>query len=126
MIKKIKLNTGGLDQMTYEVCRLGGTEPPFSGALLHNKKEGTYHCICCDAILFYSKNKFDSGCGWPSFDKAIEGAISYFPDNRHEMKRTEIRCVACDSHLGHVFDDGPTATGVRYCVNSVAMTFYEK
>ena len=113
-----------LDELTYNVCRLGHTEPPFSGKLLHNKENGSYHCVCCNALLFDSTAKFDSGCGWPSFDKAKEkGVIKYLKDNSHGMTRIEIRCAECDSHLGHVFDDGPTATGQRYCVNSVSLRF---
>lgn len=115
-----------LSEDAYKVCRLGHTEPPFSGALLHNHKKGTYHCVCCGEYLFDSDTKFDSGCGWPSFDFAVEGAIRYLPDHSHGMMRTEIRCRACGSHLGHVFDDGPTATGKRYCVNSVSMTFKDQ
>ncbi|NGN98676.1 peptide-methionine (R)-S-oxide reductase MsrB [Grimontia sp. S25] len=115
-----------LSEEAYKVCRLGHTEAPYTGALLHNHKKGTYHCVCCDALLFDSSTKFDSGCGWPSFDLAVEGAVRYLEDQSHGMVRTEIRCAACDSHLGHVFDDGPTETGQRYCVNSVAMTFSEQ
>lgn len=115
-----------LSEDVYKVCRLGHTEPPFSGALLHNHKKGTYHCVCCGEYLFDSKTKFDSGCGWPSFDFAAEGAIRYLQDHSHGMIRTEIRCAACDSHLGHVFDDGPTETGKRYCVNSVSMAFRDE
>ncbi|WP_394212699.1 peptide-methionine (R)-S-oxide reductase MsrB [Enterovibrio calviensis] len=114
-----------LSDEAYKVCRLGHTEPPFSGALLHNHKNGSYHCVCCDALLFDSSTKFDSGCGWPSFEQAVEGAVKYVEDNSHGMLRTEIRCVNCDGHLGHVFNDGPTETGLRYCVNSVSMVFEE-
>ncbi|MEZ9522932.1 peptide-methionine (R)-S-oxide reductase MsrB [Enterovibrio norvegicus] len=112
-----------LSELAYKVCRLGHTEPAYSGALLHNHRFGSYHCICCNQQLFDSNTKFDSGCGWPSFDAAIEGTVRYVADNSHGMVRTEIRCVQCDSHLGHVFDDGPTSTGQRYCVNSVSMQF---
>ncbi|WP_028022851.1 peptide-methionine (R)-S-oxide reductase MsrB [Enterovibrio calviensis] len=114
-----------LSDEAYKVCRLGHTEAPYSGALLHQHKSGSYHCVCCDSLLFESGTKFDSGCGWPSFDAAVEGAVKFVEDTGHGMVRTEIRCVNCDSHLGHVFDDGPTETGQRYCVNSVAMTFDE-
>ncbi|MBV7297537.1 peptide-methionine (R)-S-oxide reductase MsrB [Enterovibrio paralichthyis] len=114
-----------LSELAYNVCRLGHTEPPYSGTLLHNHKKGSYHCVCCGAELFDSKAKFDSGCGWPSFDLANDGAVKYLEDTSHGMVRTEIRCAQCDSHLGHVFDDGPTDTGQRYCVNSVSMTFTE-
>ncbi|KXI22195.1 peptide-methionine (R)-S-oxide reductase MsrB [Photobacterium sanguinicancri] len=108
----------------YQVCREQGTEAPFSGTLLHNRETGVYHCTCCEAPLFQSNNKYDSGCGWPSFDAPIEkSAIRYIEDNSHGMSRTEIRCAECDSHLGHVFPDGPQTTGERYCVNSVSLQF---
>ena len=108
----------------YHVCREQGTEPPFSGKLLHNKDTGVYACTCCNAPLFVSDNKYDSGCGWPSFDAPINNdAIRYLKDLSHGMVRTEIRCAACDSHLGHVFEDGPVSTGERYCVNSVSLIF---
>lgn len=108
----------------FEVCRQGGTEAPFSGVLLHNSETGEYICTCCSALLFHSANKYDSGCGWPSFDASInDSAIRYLEDTSHGMKRVEIRCANCDSHLGHVFPDGPKTTGDRYCVNSVSLTF---
>jgi|TARA_Y100000588_G_scaffold105141_1_gene114809 peptide-methionine (R)-S-oxide reductase len=108
----------------YQVCRLRGTEPPFTGKLLHNHKTGVYSCTCCEAPLFVSENKYDSGCGWPSFDAPInDKAIRYLEDLSHGMKRIEIRCAACDSHLGHVFPDGPKTTGERFCVNSVSLIF---
>nr|WP_267135437.1 peptide-methionine (R)-S-oxide reductase MsrB [Vibrio sp. CK2-1] len=114
-----------LTEEQYRVCRLGGTEAPYSGTLLHNKETGTYQCTCCQADLFASDDKFDSGCGWPSFDKPIsKNAIKYLKDNSHGMIRTEIRCAQCDSHLGHVFLDGPQeTTGQRFCVNSVSLVF---
>ncbi|MGL4207570.1 MAG: peptide-methionine (R)-S-oxide reductase MsrB [Aeromonadaceae bacterium] len=115
-----------LDDEQYRVCRLKGTEPPFSGALLHNRKSGEYHCVCCGARLFDSSAKFDSGCGWPSFDQAVAGSVRYVEDRTHGMVRTEIQCQGCGSHLGHVFADGPTATGQRYCVNSVSLSFSEQ
>lgn len=107
----------------YRVCREGGTEAPFSGQLLHNRQTGEYHCVCCGALLFDSSAKFDSGCGWPSFDEAIAGSIERRVDRSHGMVRTEILCKSCGSHLGHLFDDGPTTTGLRYCVNSVSLSF---
>ncbi|MGR5285431.1 peptide-methionine (R)-S-oxide reductase MsrB [Vibrio maritimus] len=108
----------------YRVCRQQGTEAPFTGTLLHNKDTGLYHCTCCQAELFRSENKYDSGCGWPSFDEPIsESAIRYIDDHSHGMTRVEIRCSACDSHLGHVFEDGPQTTGQRFCVNSVSLIF---
>ncbi|MGR5146573.1 peptide-methionine (R)-S-oxide reductase MsrB [Photobacterium alginatilyticum] len=108
----------------YHICRERGTERPFSGTLLHNRETGMYHCTCCDKALFQSENKYDSGCGWPSFDAPISpDAIRYLEDSSHGMQRIEIRCASCDSHLGHVFPDGPKTTGERYCVNSVSLAF---
>ncbi len=113
-----------LSDEEYRVCREQGTEAPFTGTLLHNKATGHYHCTCCQVALFSSENKYDSGCGWPSFDAPInEDAIRYIEDLSHGMKRVEIRCAACDAHLGHVFPDGPRTTGNRYCVNSVSLIF---
>ena len=113
-----------LSEEEFRVCREHGTEAPFSGKLLHNKDTGVYTCTCCDAPLFISDNKYDSGCGWPSFDAPInDTAVRYLKDLSHGMVRTEIRCGACDSHLGHVFEDGPQTTGERYCVNSVSLIF---
>ncbi|MDV7103147.1 peptide-methionine (R)-S-oxide reductase MsrB [Vibrio sp. TH_r3] len=108
----------------FRVCRQQETEAPFSGKLLHNHQSGEYYCTCCHSPLFHSDNKYDSGCGWPSFDSAInDSAVRYLEDTSHGMKRIEIRCANCDSHLGHVFPDGPPTTGDRYCVNSVSLTF---
>ncbi len=113
-----------LNQMQRYVTQERGTEPPFSGALLHNQQEGIYHCIVCQAPLFYSETKYDSGCGWPSFYEPISAdAIRYLDDNSHNMLRVEIRCGQCDAHLGHVFPDGPEPTGDRYCVNSASLNF---
>lgn len=103
-----------------------GTEHPFCGTLLDNKKEGVYHCRLCELPLFRSDAKFDSGTGWPSFFQPFDSDhIRYIEDNSLGMTRTEIRCARCDSHLGHVFPDGPPPTGQRYCLNSVAMAFQE-
>ncbi|SHF83712.1 peptide-methionine (R)-S-oxide reductase MsrB [Vibrio gazogenes] len=108
----------------FRVCRQQGTEMPFSGKLLHNKETGIYACTCCQTPLFSSASKYDSGCGWPSFDAPIStNAVRYLQDESHGMSRIEIRCAACNSHLGHVFDDGPQTTGERYCVNSVSLIF---
>ncbi|WP_172438161.1 MULTISPECIES: peptide-methionine (R)-S-oxide reductase MsrB [unclassified Vibrio] len=113
-----------LSDEEFRVCREQGTEPPFTGKLLHNKETGVYACTCCHAPLFVSDSKYDSGCGWPSFDAPIDDkAVRYLDDLSHGMVRTEIRCATCDSHLGHVFEDGPQTTGERYCVNSVSLIF---
>ncbi|ELJ8580347.1 peptide-methionine (R)-S-oxide reductase MsrB [Vibrio cholerae] len=116
-----------LTEEAFYVCRQQGTEAPYSGKLLHNKDTGLYHCTCCQSALFSSENKYDSGCGWPSFDAPInEQVIRFLDDFSHGMVRTEIRCAACDSHLGHVFEDGPKTTGLRFCVNSVSLIFNKK
>jgi peptide-methionine (R)-S-oxide reductase len=110
----------------YAVLREGGTEAPFSGDLLHVDAEGDFTCKVCGQKLFSSDAKFDSGTGWPSFDTAIPGSVELINDDSHGMHRTEVRCSRCGSHLGHVFDDGPTATGKRYCINSVCLDLEEK
>ena len=110
----------------YKVLREKGTEAPFSGEYVHEKADGTYECKVCGNPLFSSDAKFDSGTGWPSFDQALPGAIEQHRDSSHGMERTEITCGRCGSHLGHVFDDGPTKTGKRYCINSVCLDLEEK
>ncbi len=105
----------------YRVLREKGTEAPFSGVLLNEKRAGTYKCKVCLNPLFPSDAKFESGTGWPSFDQALPGATKLIIDESYGMKRTEVVCVKCGSHLGHVFDDGPTSTGKRYCLNSVCL-----
>ncbi|MGO1297113.1 MAG: peptide-methionine (R)-S-oxide reductase MsrB [Vibrio sp.] len=114
-----------LTEEEFRVCREQGTERPYSGTLLHNKSSGVYHCTCCQSPLFVSDNKYDSGCGWPSFDAPVSpNAVRYLKDISNGMERIEIRCAECDSHLGHVFPDGPDeTTGERYCVNSVSLIF---
>lgn len=116
-----------LTPIQYTVLRQAGTERAFTGALYSEKKPGNYHCAGCDAFLFTSDGKYDSGCGWPSFfEPCDEDKIVYKEDLSHGMKRTEILCARCDGHLGHVFPDGPPPTGTRYCVNSASLRFEEK
>ena len=111
----------------YEVTRRAGTEPAFTGEYWDCHDDGTYVCVCCDAPLFSSETKFDSGTGWPSFFRAVgDDAVEEQVDQSHGMTRTEARCRKCGGHLGHVFPDGPQPTGQRYCMNGVAMKFEEK
>ena len=100
-----------------------GTEMPFTGEYNNHKVAGTYICRQCEAELYLSEDKFSSGCGWPSFDDTIKGNVNYRLDRSHGMVRTEIICESCGGHLGHVFNDGPTTTGIRYCVNSASLDF---
>lgn len=115
-----------LTEEQYRVLREKGTEAPFSGELLNEKRAGMFNCAACGAQLFASDAKFESGTGWPSFDTALPGAVEFVSDDSHGMQRTEVVCANCKSHLGHIFDDGPTQSGKRYCINSVCLGFEEK
>ena len=111
----------------FEICINKGTEPPFSGKYCDSKTKGTYKCVCCGESLFDSNTKFDSGSGWPSFwDPVSEDKIEYVTDNSFGMVRTEVNCNKCGAHLGHVFDDGPKPTNLRYCINSISLNLQKE
>ena len=115
-----------LDEKTYNITRKSGTEQAFTGTYLHEKSNGIYSCICCGNHLFSSDAKFDSGSGWPSFFETINNSnVKEVDDSSHGMTRTEVICSSCDSHLGHVFNDGPQSTGLRYCINSASLKLKE-
>jgi len=114
-----------LSAEAYIVAREHGTEAAFSGAYYDCHEEGIYNCVCCNSPLFNSDTKFDSGTGWPSYYEAVEDAVIEKIDTNYGMQRTEVLCTTCDAHLGHLFDDGPDPTGLRYCINSVCLTLEE-
>lgn len=115
-----------LSNESYQVTRESGTERPFTGKYWNFDQDGTYKCICCSEPLFESDTKFDAGCGWPSFFLPINTkSIKEIEDNSFGMSRTEVKCSKCDAHLGHVFNDGPEPSGLRYCINSVSIDFEE-
>src|SRR4051812_22155553 len=126
MIKDEELRAK-LSPQQYHVTREKGTERPFTGEYLHNHEQGTYLCVCCGQELFGSQEKFDSGSGWPSFWAPVDKTkVAENADVSHGMRRVEINCSNCGAHLGHVFDDGPNPTGLRYCVNSLSLNFKKK
>ncbi|MCK5002789.1 MAG: peptide-methionine (R)-S-oxide reductase MsrB [Gammaproteobacteria bacterium] len=122
-----KTNEQWKSQLTdeqYRITREAGTERAFAGKYYNNKEKGIYHCVCCDEALFRSEEKYDSGSGWPSFWQPLnDQKLDEIKDSNHGMVRTEVRCHVCGAHLGHVFEDGPQPTGLRYCINSESLGF---
>jgi peptide-methionine (R)-S-oxide reductase len=120
---KALLAEKGAEPVAFQVTRQASTERPFTGKYESHWADGSYHCMCCEAKLFDSGTKFDAHCGWPSFSLAIPGAIKEITDRTLGMVRVETVCAECGAHLGHVFDDGPSETGLRYCMNSASLNF---
>ena len=120
---KALLAEKGAEPVAFQVTRHASTERPFTGKYESHWADGSYHCMCCNAKLFDSGTKFDANCGWPSFSLAIPGAIKEITDRTLGMVRVETVCAECGAHLGHVFDDGPSETGLRYCMNSASLNF---
>ncbi|MBI2128188.1 MAG: peptide-methionine (R)-S-oxide reductase MsrB [Nitrosarchaeum sp.] len=122
IVKTSKERKETLTPEQFEVCINKGTEPPFTGKYYNSKEKGTYKCVCCGETLFKSDTKYDSGSGWPSFWQPLsDEKIEYISDTDYGMVRTEVNCKKCGAHLGHVFDDGPKPTNLRYCINSISL-----
>lgn len=117
------LKKNGAEAGAYQVTRHAATERPFTGKYAQHWADGSYHCICCGNKLFEADTKFDAHCGWPSFSLAVPGSITEITDHSHGMRRVETVCAQCGAHLGHVFEDGPEPSGLRYCMNSASLKF---